>query len=170
MIAYLAKSVLGKIPSTFLVWILIALIGANVAQGYLLKRAWTKNAQAVLACENAALRDAKAATDAVNRELIQIQAELTEAENKRILAGEEADREIAKRIHEKEVEHAQEITDMEIATNEIADDEFFCASEPVTTDQLVRMRDATARYNKTRTGASGSRNANRNTGRQAKDL
>ncbi len=157
---WLIKFVLGKLSGPVLVWILIALIGANVAQGLLLKRAWTKNAQAVLACENAALRDAKAATDAVNQELIQIQAELHQAEMNRILAGEQADREIAKRLHEKEVEHAQAIADMEIATNEIADDEFFCASEPVSTDQLARMRDATARYNQARISASTRPDAN----------
>ena len=157
---WLIKFVLGKLSGPVLVWILIALIGANVAQGLLLKRAWTKNAQAVLACENAALRDAKAATDAVNQELIQIQAELHQAEMNRILAGEQADREIAKRLHEKEVEHAQAIADMEIATNEIADDEFFCASEPVSADQLVRMRDAAASYNQARNSASTSLDAN----------
>ena len=154
MIGLLAKFVLGKFSGPVLIWILLALIAANATQGYLLKRAWTKNAQAVLVCENAALRDANAAKEAVTAELLKIQGELIEAQTQKQIAGEQAEREITARLHEKEIEHAQAIADMEIATNEITDDEFWCASEPVPLPIMRSMRDAATAYNQTRNNPS----------------
>ncbi len=146
------KFVLGKLSGPILVWIIVALFAANLATGTLLKRAWTKNAQAELVCINQALRDADAARQAVIVAVAQHRAMLQRSESLRELAGLAAQKEINKRIAEKEIEHAHAIADMETATNEIADDEFFCATEPISAELLIGMRSAAARYNKIRTG------------------
>ncbi len=154
MIGFIAKFVLGKFSGPVLIWILIALIGANVTQGWLLKRAWTKNAQAVLQCENAALRDAQKANDEVTAELVRIQNDLIDAKKENKLAAEKADRISAARLREKEIAQAQAVTDMEKAINAITDDEYFCASEPVPLPVLTGMRDAAIAYNKTKNNPS----------------
>lgn len=130
--------------------LLILLFFANVGQGLLLKSAWTKNAQAILMCENNALRDAQLSAEAVNRELFVITAELRLSTLARQSENEKAEKEIAERLRKKEIEHANVIADMEAATNEIADDEFFCATEPVSAELLIGMRNAAFSYNQNR--------------------
>ena len=151
---WLIKFVLGKASGPVLVYALLAFITLNVAQGFLLKRAWDNVAQAALECENQALRDANVAKEAVTAELLKIQDELIQSKKQRQIAGEQAEREITARLYEKEIEHAQAIADMEIATNEITDDEFWCASEPVPLPIMRSMRDAATAYNQTRNNPS----------------
>jgi len=153
MIGMLAGLV-GRMSGPILVYVLLALFAANMATGYLLKKSWAKNAQAVLACENAALRDAAAARTKVDIELQRIQTDLDASEQFRKDQGRIADKRNAAALRTQEIAHAAAIADMEIATNEIADDEFFCASEPVATDQLVRMRSDASAYNQNRNSAS----------------
>lgn len=153
MIGMLAGLV-GRMSGPILVYVLLALVASNAATGYLLKRALTQNAQAVLACENAALRDAAAARTLVDTEMQRIQNDLAASEQFRKDQGRIADKRNAAALRTQEIAHAAALADMEIATNEIADDEFFCASEPVATDQLVRMRRDAASYNQNRNLAS----------------
>lgn len=154
MIDWLAKFILGKLSGPILIWILLGLVAANISQGVLLKSAWTKLAQAELVCINQALTDAIAAREAVDAELRLIEIELTESIKNRAIAAQIAETEIEKRLREKEIEHANAIADMEAVTNEIADDEFFCATERVSAELLIGMRNAAARYNKTANRAS----------------
>ncbi len=154
------KFVLGKVSGPVLVWIILALFAANVVTVKLLANAWTKNAQAELVCVNQALTDAIAAREAVDLELQRIDIELTESIKARAIAAQLAEKEIDKRIAEKEIEHAHAIADMEAATNEISDDEFFCATEPLSAELLIGMRSAAARYNQARNSASASSDIN----------
>lgn len=148
--SWLIKFVLGKVSGPVLVWVILALFAANLATGTLLKRAWTKNAQAELLCINQALMDANAARQAVIEAVAEHKALLARSENLRMIAGAKAEREIAARLAEREIEHAHELADMEAATNEIADDEFFCATESISAELLIGMRSAAARYNESR--------------------
>jgi len=149
MIGFFAGLV-GRLSGPVLVYVLLGLIATNAISGYLLKRAWTANAQAVLLCENQALRDANSAKEAVARELIQIQEELAESEKQRKIQTIDAEQAIADALRQKEIEHEDALANMEIATNEIPDDDFFCASEPVSFDLLTGMRNAVAAYNEAR--------------------
>lgn len=151
---FLIRFVLGKVSGPILVYVVLGLFVANAATGYLLKRAWTKNAQAVLQCENQALRDANARNLATAQELQQIQSELTLEKEQRRVAGVEAEKETAKQLREKEIEHANAIADLEVATNEISDEDFFCASEPVPLHVVSELRDAIATYNDNRNNPS----------------
>ncbi len=153
MIGLLAGFV-GRLSGPILVYVLLGLIASNAITGYLLKNALTKNAQAVLVCENQALRDANTAKEAVARELIQIQEELADSEKQRRIQTIDAEVAIADALRQKEIEHEEAIANMEIATNEIPDDDFFCASEPVSFDLLTGMRNAIAAYNKARNNPS----------------
>jgi len=153
MIGFLAGLV-GRLSGPILVYVLLGLVASNAVTGYLLKNAWTKNAQQVLICENQALRDANAAKEAVARELIQIREDLAESEKQKKIQTINAEAAIADALRKKEIEHEEAIADMEIATNEIPDEDFFCASEPVTSELLVGMRNAIAAYNKTRNNPS----------------
>lgn len=148
--SWFIKFVLGKLSGPILVWIILALFAANLTSATLLKRAWTKIAQAELVCINQALRDADAARQAVIEAVALHRALLDRSESLRELAGIEATKEINKRIAEKEIQHAHAMADMEAATNEIADDEFFCATEPLSAELLIGMRSAAASYNQTR--------------------
>ena len=147
---WLIRFALGKVSGPILIYAILALFAANVLTGTLLKRAWTKNAQAVLQCENQALRDANAKNAAVAAELSIIQAELIEVREQKQIAGAEAEKKSAALLHAKEIEHAQALTDLEFAKNEITDDEYLCAVEPVPFGLLDGMRNAAATYNANR--------------------
>ena len=88
---WLIKFVLGKVSGPVLIYALLAFFALNMAQGFLLKRAWDNVAQAALECENQALRDANAAKEAVTAELLKIQGELIEAQTQKQIAGEQAE-------------------------------------------------------------------------------
>ena len=149
MIRFLAGFV-GKASGPMLVYILIGLIATNAASGYLLKRAWTKNAQAVLQCQNDALRDSNAAKDLVARELVIARDELAAEREAKRTAGIEAEKQIAVMMRAKEIEHAEALANMETAENEIPDDDFFCASESASAAVVGGMRDAARNYNEAR--------------------
>jgi hypothetical protein len=149
VISFLA-GIISRASGPLLVYVLLGLIASNALTGWLLKRAYDANVRAVLVCENQALKDANAAKEAVAARLAKAQQDLREAREQRKKAGEEAEKEIEKRIAEKEIEHAEAIAAMEVATNEIPDEDFFCATEPVSVDILSGMRDAATSYNETR--------------------
>jgi len=151
---WLIKFVLGKVSGPVLIYVLLGLVASNVITGALLKNAWKENAHAALACENQALRDANARNLAVAAELQRIQADLVETRKQKELAAIETEKEIAARLAEKEAEHARAVVDLEFAINEITDEEFWCASEPVPPGILAGMRDAVAAYNNNRNNAS----------------
>lgn len=149
MIGMLAGLV-GRLSGPVLVYVLLGLVATNALSGYLLKRAWNKNATAVLQCENQALRDANAKNAKVNRELRESRQREEAEKLLRKMQTKEADKKIQAMILAKDVEHEQQLATLEVATSEITDDEFFCASEPVSGGQLVGMRDAVATYNRHR--------------------
>jgi len=151
---FLVKFILGKVSGPFLVYVVLGLVAANAITGYLLKSAWKKNAQAVLVCENAALRDANEANELVTAELQQVQTDLIAKEARLQIQGEAAEVEIQRRILAKEIEHAAALADLEVATNDITDEEFFCATEPVAAGVLAGMRHTATTYNKNRNSPS----------------
>lgn len=151
MIGFLAGWV-GRLSGPILVYVLLGLIAANATTGYLLKRAWVKNAQAVLECENQALRDANDANALVNAELDRLQGEHDAYREQVRIATAEVEKQIADQRRELEIEHETALTELEVATNEIPDEDFFCASEPVSADLLKRMRIAVAAYHQNRIG------------------
>lgn len=153
MIGMLAGLV-GRLSGPILVYVLLGLVAANALTGYLLKNAWQKNATAVLECENQALRDANNANLAVSLELQRIQTDLAIETRLRLDNTRAAEKKIAAAILAKDIEHAEQIAALEVATNEIEDDEFFCASERVASAQLIGMRNAAASYNRTRNHSS----------------
>lgn len=152
--SWLIKFVLGKVSGRVLIYALLALVMLNAAQGFLLKKAWNNVALAALECENQALRDANTAKEAVTAELLKIQDELIESKIQKKIAGEEAEKEIVARLREKKIEYAEAVAKMEGAINEITDDEFWCASEPMPLPVLWSMRDAATAYNQTRNNPS----------------
>ncbi len=149
MIGTLAGLV-GRLSGPVLVYILIGLFASNALTGYLLRAAWEKNATAVLECENQALRDANDHNVEITAELVRIQTDLATGEKLRLDNTRAAEKEIAAAILAKEIEHEEQLAALEAATNEIEDDDFFCAGERVASGQLVGMRDAVATYNRTR--------------------
>ncbi len=153
MIGMLAGLV-GRLSGPVLVYVLLALVASNALTGYLLKSAWKKNATAVLQCENRALRDANDHNAAVSAELKRIKFDLANEKKLRLDNTRIAEKEIAAAILAKDIEHEEQIAALEVATNEITDDEWLCASEPVAPAQLVGMRDAVAAYNDTRNHSS----------------
>ena len=157
MIGMLAGLV-GRLSGPVLVYVLLGLFATNALTGYLLKSAWKKNATAVLACENQALRDANDHNAAVTAELERIRTDLATEKKLRLDNTREAEKEIAAAILAKEIEHAEQLAELEAATNEIDDDDFFCASERVASAQLGGMRDAVAAYNQTRNNPSTATN------------
>ncbi len=152
--SWLAKFLLTRISGPAVIWVLLGLVAANATTGWLLKKAWDTNARAVLQCENNALRDANAVNEETARQLIAAQKDRDEAIALRLSAERDAEIRIAATRRAMEIEHETQLADLEVATNEITDDEFFCASEPVAADQLARMRDAVATYNENRSGDS----------------
>jgi len=148
--SFLIKFILGKVSGPFLVYVVLGLFAANAITGTLLKSAWKKNAQAVLVCENQALRDAADANAAVAAELKRLQEEQAAYRESIRIQTREIEKEIAENIRAMEIQHEEQIANLQVATNEITDDEFFCASEPVAVDQLDRMRDAVTAYHKNR--------------------
>ncbi len=151
---WLVKFVLGKVSGPVLFYLVLALLAANAVTGALLKKAWNDNARASLECENQALRDANQRNLAVSTELQRIQNELTETRNTNMLASQQADQDNATRLHEKEIEHAEAIDALQGAVNEITDDEFWCAVEPVPLPISNGMRDTAAAYNNNRNNPS----------------
>ncbi len=151
---WLIKFVLGKVSGPVLIYVLLGLVAANAITGALLKHAWTENARAVLQCENQALRDANARNLAVSTELQRIQSDLAAEKKQRMFAAKQAEKEIAAQLHEKEIEHAEAIANMEIAIDEITDEEFLCASEPVPLPVFNQLHDAATAYNDNRNSAS----------------
>ena len=158
--SWFIKFVLGKLSGPVLVWIILALFAVNLTTATLLKSAWTKNAQAELLCINQALTDARDARSVVDAELLRIETELTESIKARAIAAQQAEKEIAARLAEKEIEHSHALADMEAAANEIADDEFFCATESISAELLIGMRNAAASYNQSRNSARTSTDTN----------
>ena len=152
--AWIIKFVLGKVSGPVLFYLILALLAANAVTGALLKKAWNDNARASLECENQALRDANQRNLAVATELQRIQDELTETRNANMLAAEKADLDNAARLYEKEIEHADAIEALGVAVNEITDDEFWCASEPVPLPISNGMRDTATAYNNNRNNPS----------------
>ncbi len=150
---WVIKFILGKVSGPVLIYVLLGLVAANAITGALLKRAWTENARAVLQCENQALRDANARNLAVSTELQRIQSDLVAEKKQRMFAAKQAEKEIAAQLHEKEIEHAEAIANMEIAINELTDEEFLYASEPVPLPVFNQLRDAATTYNDNRNSA-----------------
>lgn len=151
---WLVKFVLGKVSGPVLFYLILALLAANAITGALLKKAWNDNVRASLECEKQALRDANQRNLAVSTELQRIQDELTETRNANMLASQKADEQSAARLHEKEIQHAEAIEALEVAVNEITDDEFWCASEPVPLPTSNGMRDTATTYNNNRNNSS----------------
>lgn len=160
--SWLLKLVLGKVSGPILIYVIVGLFASNALTGYLLKSAWKKNAVAVLECENQALRNANAKNLAVAAELQRIQTDLIAEKESRRVAGIAAEKEVAARLAAKEIEHAEAIANMEIATNEITDEEWLCASEPVPNGLRNGMRDAAATYNRNRNNPSTGIPSDRN--------
>jgi hypothetical protein len=158
MIGMLAGLV-GRLSGPVLVYVLIGLLASNALTGYLLKSAWKKNATAVLECENQALRDANDHNIVIAAELERIRTDLAASEQFRKDQGRIADKRNAAALRTKEIEHEQQLAALEVATNEIDDEDFFCASEPVAPNQLLGMRDAVATYNRTRSNPSTATDA-----------
>lgn len=148
--SWLIKFALGKVSGPILIYAILALFAANVLTGALLKSAWKKNAQAVLQCENQALRDANIKNAAVAAELAIIQGQLVEIKKQKQIAGVEAEKKSAALLHAKEVEHAEALTDLEFAKNEITDEEYLCAIERVPFALRDGMRSAATTYNANR--------------------
>ncbi len=151
---WLVKFVLGKVSGPVLFYVILGLFAANAITGTLLKKAWNDNARASLECENQALRDANQRNLAVSKELQSIQRELVETREANMLAAVTTDVINAERLHEKEIQHSEAIEALEIAVNEITDDEFWCAVEPVPLPISNGMRDTAAAYNNNRNSAS----------------
>jgi len=147
---WLVKFVLGKVSGPVLFYLLLALLAANLTTGALLKKAWNDNARASVECENQALRDANNRNLAVSTELQRIQKELRHNTETLLLAAAQADAESRERLIEKEIEHQEAIERLEFAKNEITDEEFSCASEPVPLPFLDGMRSAATTYNDNR--------------------
>lgn len=162
--SWLIKFALGKVSGPILIYTIIALFGVNVLTGALLKSAWKKNAQAVLQCENQALRDANQKNAAVAAELLLIQTTLIEVKKQKQIEGVEAEKKSTALLQAKEVKHAQALTDLEFAKNEITDDEYLCASEPVPFALRDGMRNAAATYNNNRNNPGAGTPSDRNTG------
>ena len=152
MIGWVVKFILGKASGPILIYILLGLVAANATTGYLLKNAWQKNARAVLQCENAALRDANEANEKTSQALLKSQREFAEYRTQVREATALIERENADARRAMEIDHEQTLADLEVATNEIPDDDFFCATEPVSVDVLAGMRDAATAYNENRGG------------------
>lgn len=151
MIGFLAGWV-ARLSGPVLVYILLGLVAANALTGYLLKKAWEDNARANLECENQALRDANEANAAVTAELQRLQAEFDTYRAAVVEATAEAEKEIETQRRAMELAHEEELAALEVATNEIPDEDFFCASEPVSADLLKRMRIAVTAYHENRIG------------------
>ncbi len=151
MIGILAKLV-GRVSGPVLVYALLGLLAVNAITAGLLKNAWQENARAVLQCENAALRDANEVNEKTSQILLKSQKEFAEyrAQVRKLTVVAEKETEAIRR--QMELAHEQEIADLEVVTNEIPDDDFYCASEPVSSGVLSRMRDAVAAYNANRGG------------------
>ena len=153
MISFLARY-LGKLSGPILVYVLLGLIAANATTGYLLKHAWQQNARAVLQCENQALRDANEANEATTAKLLSTRAKF-EAYRKQVreqTAGIE--KENADIFRALEIEHGEELANLEVAINEISNDDYYCATEPVSSPVIARMRDAATTYNENKGGDS----------------
>jgi len=158
MIGMLAGLV-GRLSGPVLVYVILGLFVSNALTGYLLKSAWKKNATAVLECENQALRDANDHNLIVTAELERIRADLSASEQFRKDQTRIANKRNAAALRSKEIEHEKQLAALEVATNEIDDEDFFCASEPVAPAQLVGMRDAVTTYNRTRNNPSTATDA-----------
>ena len=154
MISFLARYI-GKVSGPFLVYVLLGLIATNAGTGYLLKSAWKKNAQAVLQCENQALRDANEANEATTRKLLAARAKLEAYQDAVRLQTAEVERENAENFRALQIEHDEALADLEVATNEIPDEDYYCATEPVSDPVLARMRDAATTYNENKGGDGG---------------
>lgn len=154
MIGFLAGFV-GRASGPALVWILLGLMATNAATGWLLKNAWTKNAQAILVCENQALKDANARNLAVSNELQSVQADLVLTKEKNAIASASVEIENAARRVARENEHQDNLADLELSINEITDDDFWCASESVPLPVVSQLHNAasTYNYNRNREGA-----------------
>ncbi len=160
---WLVKFVLGKVSGPVLFYVILGLLAANALTGFLLKKAWADNATAILECENQALRDANSRNLKVSTELRRIQDELTEATKAKLLAGVNAEKEIDQALKVRDAEHAEAMANMEAAKDEITDDEFWCASEPVPLPFLNGMRDAATAYNNNRNNSGARVPRGRNT-------
>lgn len=149
----------ARLSGPVLVYVLLGLVASNALTGYLLKNAWKKNAVAVLECENQALRDANKHNAAITAALERIRLDLAIEKQQRLDNTKAAEKEIEAAVRAKEIEHAEQIAALEAVTNEITDDEWLCASEPVAPAQLVGMRDAVTAYNQTRNNSSTATDA-----------
>ncbi len=156
--AWLLKFVLGKVSGPALIYVVVGLFATNALTGYLLKAAWRKTATAVLECEIEALRNANDHNSLIAAELQRIQADLAIEKQRRLDDTRAAEKEIANALRVKEVEHEEQLAALEAVTNEIDDEEYFCASERVAFGQLVGMRDAASTYNQTRHRSSAATN------------
>lgn len=143
---------IGKATGPMLVYVLAGLIAANATTGYLLKSAWKKNAQAVLQCENQSLRDANEANEATTAQLLKSQAEFAAYREEIRKLTATVEKENAKAMREMETEHRTALIDLEVATNEIPDEDYYCATEPVSDPVLARMRDTATTYNENKGG------------------
>lgn len=146
MIRFLAGFV-GKLSGPMLVYVLIGLIASNALTGYLLKKSLTRNAQAILQCENQALRDANDANVMVLDELARLQVRHDAYRDAVKNATREVEEKTATDRRAMEVDHEKELNELEVANNEIPDEEFFCASEPISAAVVDRMRIAVTAYN-----------------------
>lgn len=152
--AWLLKFILGKVSGPVLIYVVVGLFATNALTGYLLKSAWRKSAIAILECENQALSDANEANVAVVAALELIRKSRDRETQRRLDSTRIAEKEIAAALRAMEVEHDEQIAALEVAINDIDDEDFFCASEPVAFAQLTGMRNAVAAYNQTRNNPS----------------
>lgn len=144
---FLLKFVLGKVSGPILVYVVLGLFVANAITGALLKKAWNDNARAAVVCKNQALRDANDRNLKTVKEMERIRIDLNLAIVEKQKAGLAAAKEIEKRLSDQETKHADAIAQVEFIKNEITDDDFFCASEPVPYPVVIGMRDNATAYN-----------------------
>lgn len=146
MIGLLANKIAGPV----LVWLVLGLFASNAVTGFLLKRAWEQNARQVLECDNTALESALAENKLVTDRLREIEVERDMERQARQRAEERADEAIERRIAYMEESHAREIENINLDTASISDDDYWCASEPVSVQLANGLRDRAATYNRTR--------------------
>ncbi len=152
MIKAAVNFILGKVAGPYLVYAVAALTVALAAESYLLKRAWTKNAQAVLKCENIQLTDANERTSLALNRLRQANDENAALRIAQAAAGADAEQRSEHRIAEQDERHQAELEAMEVAANEVPDEDYYCASERVSAGLLSGMRERAKAYNKRRAG------------------
>ena len=153
------RFLVNKIAGPVLVYAVLALFVSNAVTGYLLKQAYDANIRANLECNNSKLEEALQATEAVRAALEVAEQERERERNQRIIAEAEADRQIAEQVADMEDQHAAELDELRLTLSSIPDDDYECASEPVSSNVIGWMRKRAEDHNQDRGRRGGSRSA-----------